>query len=366
MKFVPHENNSVYVQNPWFAENGNDSDVVLSSRVRLARNLVNFPFTNFFRSDDDVRVQALVFDVFSHTDDAEHFHVFPIDAIDSIGNVILTERGILDVPTGTGVVLQDDGVSCCVVNSTDHVRTSSFAAGLDVSKAYDRCRAIDEIMQEKLQFAASYDFGYLTRALCDAGSGMKISVRVHVPAMQDAGLTEKYFSDLKKQGFIVTSPFGVGGRTEKSLGAFYQINTSHAQLASEIDQLAAIYAVSKEIIETERKIRVNYAENKQTTIKNIILRAYAVAKFSMLLSQRECVDIISDLKWGVDTGIIGGVTDGEFYSLLYRIGDGHLSYLLGAGQFSFESDIVSSVENKLMRLRAVSVQETVNKICFEN
>lgn len=352
-------------QNPWYASDGPENDVVISTRVRLARNLANFPFTKHFRADDGERVQTLVFDAFSHAENAEEFHALPVSALDKSGVTVLMERGVFGTATGTGVVLKSDGKISCTVNDGDHVRIASFAAGLDCNSAFADCRDFDALMQEKLQFAASYDFGYLTQALCDAGSGMKISLRVHVPASVHIGNVEKLFEDAKKQGFIISSPFGVGGRTEKSLGSFYQVSTAAAELGSEIDQLAAIYSVGKGIVETERKIRAEYAENKQTESRNIILRAYALAKFSMLLSWRESVDIISDLKWGIDFGLIGGVSDSELYSLLFRIQDGHLAYLMNSGQFNFESDISNSHELKIMRLRAVSIQETVSKMNFK-
>lgn len=351
-------------ENPWYAENGAENDVVTSTRVRLARNLANFPFTKFFRGDDGERVQALVFDAFSHADNAEKYHAVPIDAIDKFGKKVLSERGILDFSAATGIVIHSDGNVSCAVNSSDHVRISSFSAGLDCNSPFKRCAELDQTLQEKLQFAASYDFGYLTQALCDAGSGMKISLRIHVPSLVDSGEAGKIFDDVRAEGFSVSSPFGVGGRTEKSLGSFYDVSTSSSELGSEIDQLAAIYAAGKGIVESERKIRAEYAENKQTVVRNFVLRSFALAKFSILLTWREAVDIISDLKWGVDLGIIGGVGDTELYALLFRIQDGHLSYLVKSGDFSFESDIANSDEQKLLRLRAVSVQETVDKMCF--
>lgn len=349
---------------PWYLCEGPENDVVLSTRVRLARNLANFPFVKFFRGDDAERVQALVFDAFAKSDCPENFHSVPVAALDKDGVNVLTERGVLDLPLASGVVILDDGNSSCCVNSNDHVRVSSCVSGLDCNTAYEQCQKLDLLMQNHLQFAASFDFGYLTQALCDAGSGMKISLRLHVPSSVQTGNLDKIFEEAKNQGLMISSPFGVGGRTEMSLGSFYQISTSSAELGSEIDQLAAIYSVGKGIVEAERKIRAEYAENKQTESRNIILRAYALAKFSTLLSWRETVDIISDLKLGLDFGIIGGVSATELYGLLFKIQDGHLSYLMKNEQFQFEDDISNSCEQKIMRLRAVIVQETVNKMDF--
>lgn len=261
--------------------------------------------------------------------------------------------------------MQHTGATSCVVNTSDHVRIVSFVPGLSCTRAFEQCRVFDGILQERLQFAASYDFGYLTAALCDAGSGMKLSIRVHIPATVQAGKAAALISDVQKRGFSVSAPFGIGGRTGEALGSVYQISSAAAQLGTEIDQVASMHAVGLLVAETERKIRAQYAENNKTDIRNILLRAYALAKFSTFLEWRESVDIISDLKWGMDSGLIGGITDSEFSTLLFRIQDGHLSYLAHTGTFSFESDVARDRDKQVLRLRAVSVQETVDKICFQ-
>lgn len=349
---------------PWYTYSGSDEDVVVSTRVRLVRNLANFPFPMRFRGDDCDRVQSLVLDSVSQFDDPDNYHTIDASALDELGTKVLTERGVLDMPSGTGIILRADGRVACVINSCDHVRISSFSSGLDCEGAMKECLSMDTGLQKTLQFAASFEFGYLTSNLNDTGSGMKLSLRVHLPSLSFAGLLENLFRDLKEKGFSVSAAFGTGGSYGASLGAYYHIFTTNACSGSEFDQMAGLEAAGKYICETERKIRTECADNKPTEIHNSVLRSYALAKFSALVSLREAVEIISAVKWGLDLGIIAGIDDSTLCGLLYRIQNGHLEYLLKNGSFSFEKDIENSLPQKTDRLRAIILQEAFEKIQF--
>jgi|WetSurMetagenome_2_1015567.scaffolds.fasta_scaffold35987_2 protein arginine kinase len=349
---------------PWYAGNGPENDVAVSTRVCFSRNLANFPFPDFFRGDDADRIQSLVFDSFSHFNDPDNFHMIPVKVLDTLGKEVLKERGILETPAGTGVVMRNDGRAACTINNSDHIHISSFAPGLDCSGAFDICRSIDTGLQQFLQFAASYEYGYLTSSLYDAGSGMKLSLRVHLPSTADAGLVDSLVKEIQDRGFSISVPFGTGGRTGGALGAFYQISTKSSFLGTELDQIASLQSAGLFITETERRIRSECAGKKPTQVQNFILRSYALAKFSTMLSLYDAVEIISDLKWGIDLGIIAGSNDSALCALLYRIQSGHLEYLLHNGSFSFENDIKNSLPQKLERLRAIILQEALEKIYF--
>src|SRR5574344_587491 len=120
----------------WYSDPGIDSDVVLSTRIRLARNLANFPFPENFKGDDCDRVQILVFDAFSHFTDPDSFEAVEVHHLDENGLKILTERGVVGMPTGTGIIMRSDGRAACNVNCIDHVRIASFVTGLDCNSAY--------------------------------------------------------------------------------------------------------------------------------------------------------------------------------------------------------------------------------------
>jgi protein arginine kinase len=355
---------SVVSGEPWYTYNGADNDVVLSTRARLARNLANFQFPETSRRDDSDRVRSLVFDSFSQLEDADNFHLVNAEALGELGARILAERGVIDVPVASGVVMRSDGRISCLVNSVDHVRIASFVPGLDCENAFTDCRTIDEELQKTLQFAASYEFGYLTASVNDAGSGLKLSVRVHLPSLSFSGEAENVFRALREKGLCVTSVYGTGDDYGKSLGSYYQISTLSSFTGSEIDQIASLESAGKYIVETERKFRSECTENKPTVVHNIILRSFAAAKFSALMPLRESIAVISSVKWGLDMGILQGIDDCALCGLLYRVQNGHLEFLLQNGNFTFENDIKDNLPQKMERLRALILQEAFEKISF--
>ena len=352
------------VGDSWYAAKGDDDDVVVSSRVRLARNLANFPFPESCDDDEAVRAQNIVFDAFNHFDNGEAYQSVPLAAVEPLGAKILSERGLFESNFGTGLVMRLDGVSSCLVNCVDHVRIASFASGLAMNAAFAASKEIDSKLQEKIQFAASYDFGYLCANALDSGSGMKSSVRVHLPSISYAGKIGELIEAASKKGFSVQALFGSGSRVGTSLGSFYQISSSQSVSGNEIDQLAGIASFAKNICESERKFRANYADNKSTPVRDMILRAFADAKFCMLMSLRKAIEIVSTVKWGLDLGNLKGAKDFEISSLLYRIQSGHLGFLLKTGNFHFEGDVANDENLKEERLRAIIMQDAFKKISF--
>ncbi len=343
----------------WYNFSGENDDVIVSSRVRLARNLANFPFPENFDEESALQVQNIIFDSFNHFDDAEAYQAMMLSTLPRLGADILRERGLFEENFGTGIVMRVDGVSSCLLNCTDHVRISSFATGLACEAAYASSHNIDMQLQEKVQFAASHEFGYLTANVCESGSGMKLSFRAHLPSISFAGKISELAKVCDERGFSLRDSFGSGTQFGSSLGGFYQISSRQSVSGSEIDQLAEITSLGKYICEFERKIRSEVADNKFTEVRDLFLRAYATMRYSLLISQREAVDLISAIKWGVDLNIFRGVEDSELSSLLYKVQSGHLGFLMRNTDFTFDADVASDDALKEKRLRSIVIQEAL-------
>lgn len=350
----------------WYAAAGPEDDVVLSTRVRLARNLANYPFPPHFARDDAEHVQALVFDSFAHGEHPESFHALAASDLDELGAKILSERGVIDEGAkempGSGIVMRTDGNVACTVNTDDHVRISAFVAGLDGNAAYALCRQLDEDLQKSLQFAASYDFGFLTSSVLDCGSGMKVSARVHLPSVSFAGTLHDLVAELGEKGIEVAACFGAGQGSGTSLGAYYQISARQSAVGSEFDQMAAVVSAVRYVAECERRERKAVVRSRPTEMRDAVCRAFATMRFASLMPLREAVDSIGKLKWGMDAGIAGGVTDSDLCALLYRIQDGHLQFVLKNGSFRFPADIAKDRTLQTERLRAVIMQESFERL----
>ncbi len=350
----------------WYAGNGPENDVVLSTRIRLARNLANFPFPSKFKDDDAFRVQTLVFDSFSHSSEPDKYQGVISSELDALGSEILEERGVLDSAfskeSGSGIIVRTDGKISCEVNTRDHVRLSSFVPGLDGNEAFNLVAKVDDELQNTLQFAADYEIGYLTSNIDDSGSGMKVSCRVHLPSLSFSGKLLDLFASLNSKELVVSDCFGAGNLPSSSLGFYYQVSTKLAGNGTELSQIASIVSAVKFLAESERKERDIILRNRQTEVRNKIYQAYAKVKFSSLLDLRESIEIISDIKWGKNLGFFSGIKDSELCALLYRIQNGHLQFVLKSKKFNFPKDISENKVLKTNYLRCLTLQEAFENI----
>lgn len=353
------------ISDTWYGINGPDNDVVLSSRIRLARNLANFPFPQCFKNSDGERVQSLIFDAFSKLDKNESYQSLLISSLDSLGQKILSERGVIEPDaisqTSSGLILRGDGKISCTVNCNDHIRLSSFVTGLDLKNALNLIKDVDTKIQSYLQVAGSTDFGYLTSAIKDAGSGMKISLLVHLPAISYSGMLDRIFKEIMADGFSVVGYYGSGRELGSSLGSFYKISTENSFEEDEDSQLQKIDKLGKKIIDFERKVRSEIADNKPTFIRDLVYKAIATVKYSRLIESREGIDLISKIKFGVDLGLLTGIETNLLFSLLYRVQNSHLVYVIRSSELSYEKDI-NTEELKIERLRSLILQESLTTL----
>jgi protein arginine kinase len=257
-------------------------------------------------------------------------------------------------------VLKTDGRIVCTVNDTDHVRLAAFAAGLDPDSVWQLCRNLDGEMQKSLQFAASYDNGFLTSSIYDAGSGMRVSAHVHLAATELSGTDalSAVLTAVNDRGFVIEHCFGPGAQG-LPLGSYYRIRNASSLDGSEFDQIAALTAVTKYVVDMERNFRSIIAENKPTTLRDRVYRAFAAVKYGRFMDEREAIGLISDIKLGKDTGILTGVDYSALAALFYRIKDAHLELIIRSGNFAFEGDVEASDTLKVRRMRALIVQEAM-------
>lgn len=353
-------------QDSWFADEGMDTDVVLSTRVRLARNLTDFPFPEFMKNDSDERVRTIIFDAFSHSSDADSYQTVSLKNLEQLGGMLLAERGVIppaavEIPS-TGIIVRSDGRISGTVNYHDHLHLSSFIAGFDPSAAHSAVSLVDEEIQKYVRFAGSIDVGYFTSRLRDAGTGMKVSVMIHIPSIVHRKLQDTLFRTLIESGIEIYACYAVvpSGVT-KTLGAWFRLCTDSCYPMSETDQIASVVQAVRNVINIERNARKDVLSDSPTMAKDIVYRAIAAIKYSRYVSFREGVELVSAIKWGHCLGFLSGLTDGEIYSLLYRIQTAHLLFLARQEELSFENDVVTSVQ-KADRLRSIILQEATSQI----
>lgn len=349
---------------PWYSKAGPYDDVIISSRVRITRNLSDFVFTHKLSEEDRDRIKFLVSDSMDKlTGDERKLELVDVKAISQQGKLILTERNILSEEKCDYIFMNDNGNDFCRVNETDHLKICSYKAGMDFERAMEDIYFYDEIFQKNLQFAASFDFGYLSAKICDTGTGLKFSFWCYIPALVFSNNLDSIVSLVMEHNLSIKPVL----KTEKQSdfpSALFEISTIMCQKGNEFDQMAEIQSIATIILNSERKIRAKLADNNNTIILNFVKQAYAKSLSSMLLLYSESLSVISAVKFGLHCGFVTGILDSDLNSLIYKLKDAHLQYLNQSYDFSFEEDIKKNQTLQVQRLRAVVIQETIQKLKF--
>ena len=349
----------------WYSFPGEENDVVLSTRVRLARNLADFTFPSQFTADEAERIQSLIFDSFANMENPDNFQTIRLSNIDALGQRILAERGMFPYPAYSfpwcGGIVRNDGKIACSINYLDHIRIASFISGFDCEKAYLTAHDIDSVLQDKLQFAASPQMGYLTSNLKDLGSGMKLSAVLHLPSITIAKIADKVFRETADTNCTVSVFFDSKDSPSSASGSFFLIQNKNSYCGDEGEQLQNFQKTILHIAEYERGATMSLMETRPTRVKDSVYRAIATLRYARLISRKEGLELISRIKWGINLGILSGIEHNELTALLYRIQNAHLLYVSRNGNLDFEKDIITE-DAKIDRLRSLVMQEALSSV----
>lgn len=360
--------NQNFQNNEWYANPGAESSIVLSTRVRLVRNLADFPFPSKYRNDDALRVKNLIFDGFLKSDDADSFQTMGVASFDYISSQVLIERSLIEKSTlqspGGGIIMRIKGQEAysgfvCTINDKDHLRISCFSSGFNLEFPFSVCKKTDLLLQESLQFAWTKECGYLASSINDIGSGMKLSARLVLPSTVFLGKMDELKSEINTKKYSLVPAF-----PESVSRNIFQFSSTFCAEDSEIEQLASFEGCVRTLIEHEKKNTIIVKEKYLTKAKDFILKYFGTVKFSLLLDFDISLAVISALKWGKNLGIITGISDEDIASLIFRLQEFHLRMSIKNQNFVFPEDIKDDEKEKAAFIRSIILQETVEKISF--
>ena len=349
--------------NAWYSKSGKDDDVIISTRGRLARNLADFMFPSKLSDDDSARVVSLIYDASSFN---QNYSLIDVNQISTPSKRLLKEKNVLS-GNKCSVVLLDGGNedAFCLVNETDHLKIVELAPGFQPASIFKRCYEKDELFQKKLQFAGSFELGYLTSRLRDLGSGLKITLRIFIPAVVLSGKLKEITDFLSEKQCYLNAVYPAAARVADFSNFLFDLTSTNSFSGNELDQIAQIQSAGEYVLKTERKISAEFADNNPTVVLNFFRQSYAKAMNSLLLSYDEGVDIISCVKWGLSCKLITGITHAELDSMYFATKDGYLDYMCNSFSFNFEPDVKNDVPLQLKRLRAAVIQQTFEGITNE-
>jgi protein arginine kinase len=313
----------------WLRGSGPESDIVMCSRIRLARNLATFPFTNRASRGEKTDIEREVRNALGKSGFELHYQ--DVHALNPLDRQFLRERQLIsrelmdaDGPRGVAIGPQEN-VSV-MINEEDHLRIQVMHSGMSLSDVWDQINQLDDRIEESLDFAFSATLGYLTACPTNVGTGIRVGVMLHLPALVQTRDIDKVFRALHKINLAVRGLYGEG---TQAFGDFYQISNQQTLGKSELELIRNLGEVIPQIIEYERKARKELLENRRESLRDQVSRAYGVLKTAHQISSEETMALLSSVRLGINLGLIDDLEISTVNELFIHTQPAHLQKLQG-------------------------------------
>ena len=324
----------------WYEKNGKDGEVVISTRVRFARNLEDYPFPIRASANIKKEIAEKVKDAVLNNNSviATRFSCINMDNIDTGKKVSLVERHLVSPEFISGneertlLLLDDESVSI-MINEEDHIRLQVMTEGFDLDKAYELASRIDTLLDERLKFAFSDRLGYLTQCPTNLGTGMRASVMLHLPALRSTKAMRKIAENLTKLGLTIRGAYGEG--TDPVAG-MYQLSNQISLGISEKTAIDNLKNITKQLIAQELKAR--NAICSQTVIQDRVYRSEGTLRYARLISCDEALKCLSDIRMGITSGLVKNISLDTINRLIVEIQPATLMQSIGKNLEPSERD----------------------------
>jgi protein arginine kinase len=344
----------------WLGGLGPESDIVLSTRVRLARNVADFPFLTKASPRQKTEVERYLRDKIGRAEIVEggegaapvvYANLQETSAIDRL---CLVERHLIskDLASGEGdrgVALGPRETVSIMVNEEDHLRIQVLRSGFQPETGWQQISEIDDRLERHLNYAFSPQFGYLTACPTNCGTGLRVSVMLHLPALVMTKQIEKVVQAVSKINLAVRGFYGEG--TQAS-GDFYQISNQVTLGRAEADIVKQLKDVVPQIIKYERAVRETLVAENRTTLEDRVWRAYGMLQRARTITSEETMDLLSAVRMGVNLGLIDHIKIDTVNELFIQTQPAHLQKLEGRKLDTPERDIARAtfIRNRLESL----------------
>ena len=318
---------------PWLVEEGAAEDeVVLSSRVRLARNVTGWRFPHAVEADELCRLREEVVEAVRDASPGACERILPMEDLEETERRFLLERHLISADLvrfvlGRGLVVSEDESLGLMLNEEDHVRLQVFSAGLSVEAALERATTEMRSISERVAFARDDDLGFLTACPTNVGTGMRASILVHLPALVINGDAEPVLNGLRRLNYTVRGFYGEGSGV---MGSLFQVSNSATLGREESAIVEELLVHVRKVIECEREARSALVERDPIRTEDRVWRAWGILTRARLLTTREAFELLSDLRLGSSLGLLPRVPTSVSNHLLLCVQSAHLQ--VGAGQ----------------------------------
>lgn len=286
----------------WYKSDETEKGIIISSRIRLARNFKKYPFSIAIKDEDAVKIINDSINVIQGDKNIykDRFKYLDLETQSELQKRSLLERHVLSPylvlsQQKSGVLLRDDESVSLMLNEEDHIRIQAIKAGNNLKGAYEQADELDNLVEENVEYAFDKDFGYLTSCPTNTGTGLRASFMLHLPTLEKIGHIKTLTQTLGNFGMTVRGIYGEG---TESLGSIYQISNQRTMGKSEQEIIETLENITSQIIEKETNIFNTILETRKNEIEDSVYRAYGILKNCRMISAKEAMKLLSDIRIG--------------------------------------------------------------------
>ncbi len=285
----------------WYNSCGNESDTVISTRIRLARNIAGIPFPSRMTAQQRQDVNEAVKAALVTPDSG--FKYIEMDTLPDITVMAMVERHLISPDfaqkrSGKALILSEDESISIMLCEEDHIRIQVMRAGLAPDEAYAEADRIDDIIGSKVKYAFNERLGYLTECPTNLGTGLRASLMLHLPALENSGAVTRLAATVSKIGFTIRGTYGEG---TKASAAMYQLSNQVTLGISEQTAIENLKSIAAQSLAQERTARSSLDPD---SLEDTAYRALGTLKFARAISSDEFMKLISRVRLGIVTGVI--------------------------------------------------------------
>lgn len=312
----------------WLRDEGPESDIVISSRVRIARNLAGRAFPMIASGQDQNALLDEIATVVEQPDVRAlgPFTLLRMADVSEVDKQVLVEKHLIspnlaESTGGAGALLSPDGELSVLINEEDHLRLQCLVPGYQIENAYGQVDRLDDALEEVLDFAFDEEKGYLTACPTNVGTGMRASVMMHLPVLMATGQMNRILPAVTQVGLAVRGIYGEGS---DALGNLFQISNQVTLGQSESEIIGNLHGVTRQIIEHERAARQRLLAERRYQLEDRVCRSFGILAYARQIDTKEAMQRLSDVRLGIDLGIIKGVSASILKELMVAIQPGFL------------------------------------------
>ncbi|MGI5875778.1 MAG: protein arginine kinase [Dethiobacteria bacterium] len=329
------------ITSKWMAATGPEADMVISSRVRLARNIRGFPFPSLASDEQREKTLQLAGDVLQKEEALSDFRVLELGSLPPVYRQVLVEKHLISPLMAkearfSALMFREDETVSVMVNEEDHFRIQCLLPGLQLEKAWEEASRYDDLLEAHIEYAFHENYGYLTACPTNVGTGLRVSVMLHLPALVITEQIKRILAAIYQVGLAVRGFYGEG--TEMS-GSLFQVSNQITLGQTEEEIWQNLYGVTRQLISQEKKAREHLLNKGRERLADRAGRALGTLKYARLISSKEAMQLLSDIRLGVGLGLIKGISVKTLNELLILTRPGCLQYLKGRTLNSYERNL---------------------------